>query len=131
MAKEHRICDARAASARVGTWELPLVGEASEARVCAGNVAAWVAIVADVGTVGSNDLHLLDPGVRRDRLREGKAANGDLEGGHHAKRHERHSRGERWDVVCWKEEVRCKALSQQGFKVLVNSEQLKVPVRDG
>jgi hypothetical protein len=27
--------------------------------------------------------------------------------------------------------VRCKALSQQGFKVLVNSEQLKVPVRDG
>lgn len=68
MAEKHRVCDASAASVRVGTWELPLVGEASEARVCAGNVAAWVAIVADVGTVGSNDLHLLDPGVRRDRL---------------------------------------------------------------
>ena len=35
------------------------------------------------------------------------------------------------DVVCWKEEERCKALSQQGFKVFVNSEQVKIPVRDG
>lgn len=34
-------------------------------------------------------------------------------------------------VVCWKEEVRCKALSQQGFKVFVNSEQVEIPVRDG
>lgn len=68
MAEEHGVCDACAASVRVGAWELPLVGEASETRIGARNIAAWVAIVADVGTVGSNDLHLLDPSVRRDRL---------------------------------------------------------------
>ena len=102
---------------------MPLVRETSEGRVCARNVAAWIAKVASVGTVGSNDLHLLDPSVRRDKLREDKGGNRQLEAGHHVERHEENGRGGCLSVVYWKEEVCRKALSQQGFKVLVNSEQ--------
>lgn len=128
MAYKHRVCDPCATSVRIGTRELPLVGKTSEGRVCASDIAAWVAKVTDKSGIRSNHLHLLDPSVRRDRLREGKAANGDLEDGHHA---ERHGRGGFPNVVFWKEEERCKALSQQGFKVFANSEQVKIPVRNG
>jgi hypothetical protein len=69
--------------------------------------------------------------VRRDSLREGEDGNRHLEGGHHVERDEGHDRGGYPSVVCWKEEVCCRALSQQGFMVFVNSEQASVTVRDG
>jgi hypothetical protein len=118
MAHHHRVCDARAAGIRVGTWELPFVRVASETSIGASNIAARVTVVADIGAVGSNDLHLLDPTVRRNSMREGKGEHGHLEGGHHAERQDRHgSRDGLSNVVCWKFEERRKALSQQGCRV--------------